>query len=264
MTEPAWTEEEERIFRHEALVAKVIELRDAGNQAPKPSFVRLLESNTVAAIVTILLGSLLTPIVISSIQHARARDDQALTEYKQYLQRQQEVVTSTYDLVGRVVAATQDLISLTLPHFDSKSTDAPQKLAEQTAQIKTVYNTSTKEWEVEEEKVGLLISYYHYGQPDVLPAWRETQESVNHFIKCAEERYQRYWDDPEEKSKPDPCQGDRAVIRESLNKLSATIESSRRQVWQQFDVPAPRYSSVKRSASASPEATPTPFPSTTP
>jgi uncharacterized membrane-anchored protein YhcB (DUF1043 family) len=243
MSEPHWSPEEERVFHHEAFIAKVIEQRksDACEDDLNPSFLRLLESNGVAALITVVLGSLLAPIVITSIQNDRARNDQALSEYKQYLEHQQETVKTAYDLVGRIVYTSQDLIEITKPEFGIETAAKEDKdtLKKQREEVVQQFNSTHEAWKVEEEKLGLLMSYYNYGQPSLLPAWRETQGAVNDFIQCAQKRYRDYRNDPETVDKPDECQPKRDAVRTSLDKLAAGIETSRRYVWQQLELPAP-------------------------
>jgi hypothetical protein len=245
--EPRLTEEEERLLRHEAFISKAIALRRKTDAEDiSPSFLRLVESTGFTAVITVVLSSILAPLVVTSIQNNRARSDQALTEYKQYLERQQETVNNGYVLIAKTVSASQDLINITKPEFQLESSADPQVLKTQKTGITEKFNSTLETWQVEEDKVGLLMSYYHYGQPDVLPAWRTTQRSVDEFIKCARDRYREYRNDPEVVNKPDNCQPKKDAIRTAIDKLAKNIESSRRYQWQQLEVPAPASTSTSR------------------
>src|SRR5882724_3381633 len=240
MSDPNWTEALKELLQHEAFMAKVVGLRKAADENDiSPSFLRLMESTGVTAIITIVLGSILAPIVITSIQNDRARNDQALAEYKQYLERQQDTVRNAYDLVGKILFASQGLVNITKPEFGVERSADPQTLKKQKTEMVEKFNATYESWQVEEEKLGLLMSYYHYGQPNVLPAWRQTQRSVNEFIQCARDRYHAYQSDPEVVDQPDKCQPKKDAVRSVIDVLAANIDSSRQYAWQQLDVPAP-------------------------
>lgn len=263
MSEPAWTPEEQQILRREALIAKVIRLRaEAGpEKSPRPALLRVLESTGGAALITVLLGSLLAPIVISSIQRSRSRDDQALSEYRQYLERQQEAVKDSYDLIGRIVYASQNLISLTKPSFDLKrlSGEDQETVAKQKREMIENYNAMVREWRVRENMQGLLISYYFYGAPGVSDSWRGVQERVNEFLKCAQDRNESFLKDPAAViNEPDQCGPKKEAVRGELGKLARSIEVSRQYTWQRLDVPAPQAMSPHPAppATLSPTATP--------
>jgi uncharacterized membrane-anchored protein YhcB (DUF1043 family) len=262
MTEPDWSPEEERFFRHEAFIAKVLEQRnkDAAKEDLNPSFLRLLESNGMVALITVVLGSILAPIVISSIQNNSARNDQALTEYKQYLERQQETVKGTYELVAKMINASQGLIDVTSPAYSLELAAEEDKatLKEQRVELVKKFNSTLETWKTEEEKLGLLMSYYYYGQQSVLPAWRNTQKAVNDFVQCAQKRYHDYREDPEVVDKPEECQPKREGVRSSLDTLAGSIETSRQYIWQQLNAPSPSPPRRPVSPGASPYPSQTP------
>ena len=251
MGERQWSEDEERILAHEAFITEVIRRRKENdpNAVPRQSLLRFLESTTGTALITILLGSLLAPIVISHIQTSRTRDDQALAEYKLYLTHQQEVVTDTYDLVGRMIYSAQDLITLTKPTFDMTRIDKEDKetIEKQKREMIGKYNSTIKEWRIKENMQGLIISYYFYGAQEVQKSWGATQKAVDDFVKCAQDRHEEFLNHPEISSQPDKCSIYKEPVKISLSELAHSIEISRRYTWQQLEVPTPQ--PVRPSAS---------------
>ncbi len=261
MSEPRWSEDQERMLQHEAFVSEVIKRRQESKAELEPgTMLRFLQSNGGTAVITILLGSLLAPIVISFVQSSAAHNDQALSEYKQYLEHQQESVKETYDLVGGTIFATGDLIAITKPAFnpppETKGIDRPA-LDKQVREIIANFNAAVKEWRVKKNIQGLLVSYYFYGQPGVLKAWRGAEQSIDNFVACAETRHENFWKNPSlVLQQPDECQSIKDKIEPTLESLAQSIEVSRRYNWQQFEVPTP----TGMQPSLSPHQTPSPSP----
>ena len=211
--------------------------------------------------VTILLGSLLAPIVISFVQNRNSRNDQALAEYKQYLQLQQNSVKETYDLVGRIVYSAQDLITLTKPTFDLttlKGNDK-QETEKQAREMLSKYNDTIREWRVKENVQGVLISYYFYGHPQVAEVWRSTETAVNDFIACAQDIHENFIENKTVTSDDlSRCQQKKEAIGVTLDRFAQSIEISRQYTWQQLDLP--NVETVHPLKIASPALSPTPTP----
>jgi hypothetical protein len=265
MKEINWTSEEEKLLRQDALISEMIKRRseDRPQEESERKVLRFLQSSGGTAVVTILLGSLLAPIVISIVQSRQTRNDQALTEYKQYLQLQQESVKETYDLVGRIVYAAQDLITLTKPTFDLKTLTGQDQVEveKQKREMLAKYNETIKEWRVKENIQGVLISYYFFSHPQVSQAWRSSEDRVNDFIACAQHIHENF---VKNMSITDGdyanCQKKKDAINTTLDRLAQSIEVSRRYTWQQLELPemsAPSTSSPAANT-ASPSATVSP------
>jgi hypothetical protein len=240
-TEPKWSEEEERFFRHEAFVAKVVSLRKpSGIEHAKPVWLQALESSAVAALITVVLGGIFGQLIITTYQDNSKKNDQALAEYRQYLERQQSIVQQAYDLIGDCTFDSQTLISLTQPKFDLKNVKENQRedVAKQKRELLNKHNAIIEKWEKEKNKMGLLISYYHYGQPDVLKAWRGAQESVDGLLDCAIGNYHDFIEDPDAtKGKGDICKDKMSGVETNLGALAATIDKSRQYTWPQLSTP---------------------------
>jgi hypothetical protein len=170
------------------------------------------------------------------------RNDQALAEYKLYLDHQQEVVKDAYDLIGRIVYSAQDLITLTKPTFDLRriAKEDKETIEKQKREMIGQYNATIKEWRVKENMQGLIISYYFYGAPEVQKSWDNTQGAVNDFVKCAQDRHEEFLNNPGISSQPDKCSPYRERLKASLSELARSIEFSRRYTWQQLEVPVPQ------------------------
>src|SRR4051812_9953741 len=124
-----WTELEKELFHHEEFMAELARRRSARDPEAKPRWQRFLESGGGAAIVTTLIGGIFGAIISGIIQYGakerefeqswlKARGDQALVAYREYLDKEQEVVNETHALIGSCVSASDDLISIMGPNFD--------------------------------------------------------------------------------------------------------------------------------------------------
>lgn len=208
----------------------------------------IIESGAFTALITVLLGGILGNFVISSVQHDMALNDQSLTEYKKYLNSQQEIVNFAYDLTGRIMFASQSIITFTKPEFvNNKLVKVDKdKREKQSDEIQGKFNSTIEEWRIQEEKIGLLMRYYHYGQPEVLTLWRDTQNKVNQFIDCARGSYVLYVESQSDlKKQPDldeqytKCDEKKREVRGSLDSFALALDKSRQYIWQQLKVPAP-------------------------
>jgi hypothetical protein len=256
MNEPKWTPEEEDLLHRADLITEIYRRRDADRpqEESEKKLLRFLQSPGGTAIITILLGSLLAPLVITHIQVRNARDDQALDEYRQYLKLQQESVKETYALVGRITYGSQDLITLTRPTFDLQRAPENERseFAKQQREMLKNYNDSIHEWRVKENIQGVLISYYFYGHSEVSESWRSVRSAVNDFTKCAQRVRQMFMNKQPLTTEREDCEKKKDVINASLENLSLSISTARRFTWQQLDIPALNVSEPAKSPSQRP------------
>src|ERR1044071_8086338 len=98
-----WSDKEKEFLHHEDFVAEVAARRGGREGGTKPRWQRFLESSGGTAIVTTLIGGIFGAIISGIIQDGtrerefeqswlKARGDQALVAYKEYLDKEQEVV----------------------------------------------------------------------------------------------------------------------------------------------------------------------------
>jgi hypothetical protein len=240
------SKDKQKLLEHEEFMREVLELRKPVEESPKPksSLLRFLETNGGTAVITILLtglvGGIGTPIVSYFIQKQmkdrefeqaknKVRWDLEVIAYKEYLDRQKEIISQAYELVGSCIYASDNLISITKPEF------APHRrirVEEQRTSIRVKYNETRERWQREREKVGLLMSYYHGGKSEVSEAWNNLQDSVTKHMDCARRWYVDYESKPT-KAK-DVCGTEKKVLEEQLNGLKVSLDEARRYFWQEL------------------------------
>lgn len=253
---PRWSEDEERMLRHEAFVAEVNRrrARTEGDGRTKPRWQRFLESTGGAAMITVLLGGMLGQLITWSVQKGlkerefqeawmKARGDQALVTYKEYLNQEQETVRRVYEIVGNLISASKDLIDLTQQEF------APGRyvgIEKQRNAIRERYNAIDGQWRSEHEKLGLLMSYYHRGRPEVAAAWRDVQESVTRYNDCAGSWYLDHPLPLMKAEVADACKNERDDLRKQLEQLSASLEAARQYAWEGWESPEKLRSALEK------------------
>ena len=216
---------------------------------PKPAWQRFLESAGGAALVTVLVGGLLASLINAWVQAqlkaretnlaiVNARGDQALVAYKDYLEKEQEIVKHAYELIGNCIADAEDLIMITGSNFDDQSIDpgTRNEARNQRIAVRQKFNATDQKWRSEREVLGYLMSYYHQSQSNIVVAWASVQNSVSMYMTCAEDKYGQYSiSTPTREMILTTCKTEKENIREQLAKLTSTLESTRRYTWKGYE-----------------------------
>jgi hypothetical protein len=246
---PDWSEQEALLLRHEAFMAEIARRRARleAKDGSKPRWQRFLETSGGTALVTVLLGGLMGQLITWSIQNQlkerefqqawmKARGDQALVTYKEYLDQEQEIVKRSYELIGGCISASEDLILLTTPDFAPGDFSGSEKHKVETERSSIVekYNSADSQWRSEREKLGLMMSYYHRGRPEVTRAWQEIQSSVTKYNDCAGRWYLQH---PLPISTESACGEELTELRKRLDQLSSNLEAARQYAWEGWESP---------------------------
>ena len=240
-----WSDEESTLLRHVAFMAAIDKRRVVpSKKEPKKSWwERFLNSTGGTALITVLIGgifgSLITGMVQSGLKERefqkswlKSRGDQALVVYKEYLQQEQDLVNNAYGLIGRCLAASDEIVELTRPYFNPKNYPGveTQKLA-----IRKNFNACDREWREGNEKIGLLMSYYHPNRPEVTMAWKEIQRSTTEYMRCVQDWYLTHNSDYTEADSD--CDPKKMDLISQLDKLNESINAARQYAWEGWESP---------------------------
>ncbi len=249
-----WSDEESRWLHHEEFVAEVLKRRASLEMAKpsRPRWQRFLESTGGTALITVLLSGLLGQWISLSIQKGakdrefqqqwlKARGDQALASYNQYLNQENENVQKIYDLIGSSISASADIIILTSPEFAPGSHVG---IEAQRDAIRKKFIEADSRWRSEKEKLGLLMSYYHQGQPDVAKAWGDVQEAVTGYMDGARKWYMEHYLSPGDVS--GACEKEETDLERALAGLAKALEASRRYAWEGWESPIKMREALER------------------
>lgn len=212
------------------LLARTLQLQHSTSERPtKPVWLQVLESNVAVALVTVVLGGIIGQLIVTSVQEKNKQDEQLLLEYKQDLDRQQDIVERAYGLVGQCISASQHLVELTYPInqvASVKKISQPQVMERRNSVAKR-HTTLTEDWQIEGNKIGWLINYRFYNCPNLLPAWRKTQQSVDSLMTCSSNTYRKNFENPMATNDTNPCEPRIDEVESNLESFAQEVDLSR-------------------------------------
>jgi hypothetical protein len=245
---------DESILHYLGLVGDFLKQRSTPVEAKEPKTFgeALREPTVVAALVTVLIGGIAATLITALIQWQagvrefdqawlKSRGDQALVSYKEYLDQEHDLMRRTYALIGTCISASDRLAGLTKPSWRQRFMGSElQAVQQQMKDIRTNYNQTSAKWISEGEELGLLMGYYHPGQPQVLSSWKAVKEAVTTYQQCAQNWYETH-----PATKPPPtdeevsaaCKPKYESLLKSLNDLTESLESGRRYAWTGWESP---------------------------
>jgi hypothetical protein len=202
--------------------------------------IALLATPRSAALITVVLGGIAGTIITSQWQDHIRRRELSLAAYAEYVKQEQEITKRAYEVIGLGVAASDDLLTLTEPAFDLNTYGGEErrKVASQRDSIRENFNAHDRKWRTEREMLGLLMGYYHHGQPEVIASWQHAQDSVTHYFDCAREMYVRSLQSS--LTSDNLCDAERQNFRQRLADLTKSFERARVHAWEVFDQNPPQ------------------------
>lgn len=195
------------------------------NTDTKPVWLEILISNTVAALVTVILGGIAGQLIVIRFQNKAKDREQSVIDYRQKVERQQDAIQHAYESVTKSIVTSNSLMQLTQPAFDLRAVprEDRENLKKQKREVIEKYNAASGEWQIEQEKIRLLFRYY-YGV-GALPAWRGVKDSVDRLRKCASKLYDDHRNDPSKTtSEEEFCTGESSDVTTKLDSLIAELE----------------------------------------
>lgn len=222
----------------------------ADGEQPEAFWKRFLQSVGGAALISALLGTQLSGYInAATAERAKTTESQRktielrLAAYKEYLDQQRDVVLRASEMMGRCVAASEELIALTDPAFDPSRYD--DGLQGQRVEIKEKFNVCAREWNTEYNKLSILMGYYHTGQPAVAAAWGEVQRATAGYMECAQQWYVNNSAAPVATAAA--CKAEKEELKRGVDEFSRQLGAARQYVWQELQ-------SAERPAEGGPAA----------
>ena len=229
-----WSPDEERQLRQEAFYTEILRRRTLPTEAHRePVWRQILDSKLLLTLVSVVLGGIVGKLVVSSYQERAKQTALEVTEYRQFISRQQDVVQKTYDLLGEAVSDSQVLLSLTQPVFEEKNIQAADR-ADVRKQKKALLEQHQKlslKWDAEKYKTGLLLEYYHFNHPTVVSHWVSSRDSVETLMQCSLRTYGTFLNGGGS-ANPDSCRDEKAKVQADLDALAQAVGQAREYTWQ--------------------------------
>lgn len=242
------TEGQSRMIAHETSMEELLKhlQPSSAGQSEKPKWLMFMESAGAVALITVLIGGMLGGIITAIFQEyqkdrefqqawLKARGDIALATSKEYHDKEVEVANQAFDLVGRCITVSDDLIYLTSPVFDPGKYEDVRSVKNQRLTVLKAYNRCANDWRESREKLQLLMSYYHHGQTEVSQSWQNAQQSVTRYMECAHDWYLQHSDAPS--STDGTCKAERDNYAAAMHRLNETFDVTRRYLWQGWESP---------------------------
>jgi hypothetical protein len=239
----------EHDLEYETHISKVLEIRRTDKPSSKPWWLRMLETPGGAALITVLIGGLLGGWISSIIQSGakdrefqqawlKARGDQAMLAYKDFVEKRSNLITELYGRVGSSVSASDDLINLSRKDFTALPELEPEVKTARKEYQKSIddrFEQVEADWRKDRDRLGLLIDFYHPDQKPLVEAWGTVTESLTGYMRCAKKWREGHVGDEENLDKA--CTTERSVLTTSLRAFSEEISKKRTYLWQGWDDP---------------------------
>ena len=182
-----------------------LEVRQSDRKPEKRSIEKFLTSAGGAALITVLLGGVAAQVVSCDAQRRaqqrefnntwlKARGDQALTARKGFVDGRRAALAEIMNVIGRVAAASSDLLDITHPSFTTVGRSAQNSalmLAEQT-RVANKFTDAELAWAPAQQRFSYTVGYFSGGDKDVTNAWQNLRSSVNDLRRCMSGVYIRW------------------------------------------------------------------------
>jgi hypothetical protein len=235
MTEPGvldkkvtdWSDPELRSLLNQALAIEFV--KATKQPETKTHWLQVLNSSTIAALITVILGTLLGSFLSSTIQEKSRKNDTELASYKEYLERERLVVQRVFQSIGSLEAASQNLIASSGEDFDVAGAKGREKDggAGPKAQYLQKYNTADTAWHAQKLQLSLEMDLEHQNDPGVISAWQNVSSDLTSFSDCANRWLGTAPPRTTKAMQKEACKDSRNKLDQDLHGLTLSIVSAR-------------------------------------
>ena len=225
--ETDWSDPELRSLLNQALAIEFVKATKQPEN--KTHWLQVLNSSTIAALITVILGTVLGSFLSSSIQEKSKKNDTELASYKEYLERERQVVERVFQAIGSLEAASQNLIASTGEDFDTTKGTSKEKASVEgmKRQLLQEYNTADTQWHAQELQLGLEMDLEHQNDPAVMSAWQNVSLDMTSFSDCANRWLVTAPPLTTKTMQKEACKDSRSKLNQDLHALTQSIVSAR-------------------------------------
>jgi hypothetical protein len=185
----SWSSEELKTRLNQELAIEFIKLREKETGKPASAWLSVLQSNVVATLITVCLGTIFGGILADRIQETNRKNDEMRVQHQANLQLEEKTVEEAFTVVAKTVSSSQELIDISGEAFNENNPNLPQEtkasLSIQKGKIWAEYDAAIANWRIERERLGLLLRLRHNNPGDIGKSWNDLVTSVNVFSQCA-------------------------------------------------------------------------------
>jgi hypothetical protein len=227
----------EQVFLEELLKLRAGQQKSATENSgeQKPGWLRFLESTGGAALITVVLGTLggaaITGLIQSFSQGQQARQ----LSISEYLKGEHDTVKAVFDMVGRCIAAAENLNTITTQGFDPANFpegDQRNLVLVQKNNLRDEFNKWDEQWRASRETLTLNLRYYHGNDPALGSAWDNTRDALSSYMDCQQGWYMQHLrNSVDESVAADACKGEQKSLDSALTKFSEALTQNRLYSW---------------------------------
>jgi hypothetical protein len=195
----------------------------------KPLWLSILNSSSVTALITTLAGGVIVALVTSRYQDKEKERDRVRAETADYLERERKVVEDAFNVTGRVIAASEDMIQATITAFDERHRTASdlKTIRNKKQEIVNHYNDADENWHAQRTTLTLRLRMEHGASQDVSSAWDKTSSAVTEFSDCARTWFEEHPIPVDNDKLKEACASRKHSLEENLTALTTEILKSR-------------------------------------
>lgn len=189
----------------------------------------ILNSSSVTALVTTLVGGVIVAYVTSRYQDKEKERDRVRAETADYLERERKVVEDAFNVAGREIAASEDMIQATSTAFDERHRTPSElkTIRSKKQEIVSHYNDADENWHAQRTTLTLRLRMEHGASQDVSSAWDNTSFAVTEFSDCARIWFEQHTDPVDNDKLKEACASRKHALEENLASLTTEILKSR-------------------------------------
>lgn len=195
----------------------------------KSLWLTILNSSSVTALVTTLVGGVIVAYVTSRYQDKEKERDRVRAETADYLERERKVVEDAFNVAGREIAASEDMIQATSTAFDERHRTPSElkTIRSKKQEIVNHYNDADENWHAQRTTLTLRLRMEHGASQDVSSAWDNTSSAVTEFSDCARIWFEQHTDPVDNDRLKEACASRKHALEENLDSLTTAILKSR-------------------------------------
>ncbi len=227
---PLTDEQRKQLLENERFIAEVLAIRD-----PRPAsgsttgpFLKFLQSSAGTALITVVVGGLMGSIVSAVFQMYSKQREMQLSAYQQKLNKRQETIAATFDLIGTSFAPADTLYRFRTELGNSPSGMSPAQQGDWQKKwdgIRQEFEEARRKWSSSEKRTMLSLGYYFGDDRELKDAWKKVNTSLTAYFDYVSSNCRD--------GSPTLCKSEIDKTRTDLNKavdnLGCRLESASRE-----------------------------------
>jgi cell division protein FtsB len=167
---------------------KAAETKKAEKEDRKPAWLAVLDSATVAALITIILGGWVGNRLVATYQDDAKKREQAVVDYQEAQRQRYATIEAAYDLLGDAHYHASAMLSLTTSGFNPDNVHDTYRPALQEQRTKLIgsINEFLRQWEKQKLTTGMRLTSAYGREPNVDKAWQDARNAADAMLSKAE------------------------------------------------------------------------------